>query len=72
MSTEENKLLSNVTFSIWISRTQKAPPNTSHPTNAVLITRIVDGKVKEDWLNADFMGLMQQLGVIPTAGQGGS
>ena len=36
--------------------------------NAILITRIVDGQVKEDWLNADFMGLMQHLGVIPSPG----
>lgn len=45
-----------------------SPTNKKVQINAILITHIVDGKVKEDWLNADFMGLMQQLGVIPTPG----
>jgi len=29
--------------------------------------RIEDGKVRESWLNADFLGLLQQLGAIPEA-----
>ncbi len=28
--------------------------------------RIVDGKIRETWLNMDQLGLMQQLGVVPT------
>jgi len=27
----------------------------------------VDGKVGEDWVDADVMGLMQQLGAIPSS-----
>jgi steroid delta-isomerase-like uncharacterized protein len=27
---------------------------------------LIDGKIAEDWLNADIMGLMQQIGAIPT------
>jgi steroid delta-isomerase-like uncharacterized protein len=33
------------------------------------IERIIDGKIVEHWLQADNMGLMQQLGVIPGPGQ---
>lgn len=29
------------------------------------IMRIVDGKIVEHWAQADFLGMMQQLGVIP-------
>jgi steroid delta-isomerase-like uncharacterized protein len=32
--------------------------------------RIADGKIREAWLNSDQWGLMQQLGVVPTPGQG--
>jgi predicted SnoaL-like aldol condensation-catalyzing enzyme len=34
------------------------------------IYRIVDGKVVEQWFEADFTGFMQQLGVQPTLGHG--
>ncbi len=36
------------------------------------IDRIADGKVVECWVNSDDLGLLQQLGVIPTPGQVGS
>ena len=36
------------------------------------ISNIVDGKVGKDWVDADTMGLMQQLGVIPSAPPFGS
>ena len=32
------------------------------------ILRFEDGKIAERWGEADFMGLMQQLGVVPTPG----
>jgi len=32
----------------------------------IFITRIVNGKAVEQWANYDNLGLMQQLGVIPT------
>jgi predicted ester cyclase len=35
----------------------------------ILISRIAGGKVVEDWENSDVLGLMQQLGVIPTPGK---
>jgi hypothetical protein len=31
--------------------------------------RLADGKIVEDWFNADFLGMYQQLGVIPTPEQ---
>ncbi len=32
---------------------------------AIVIDRIAEGKIVEEWANVDFLGLMQQLGVIP-------
>jgi steroid delta-isomerase-like uncharacterized protein len=37
--------------------------------NGIAIFRIADGKVVETWLNADILGMLQQLGVVPTPGQ---
>jgi len=36
------------------------------------IYRMVDGKNVEQWVEADMLGLLQQLGVIPAPGHGGS
>jgi steroid delta-isomerase-like uncharacterized protein len=33
------------------------------------VSRVVDGKIVERWLNADIMSLMQQLGLAPGPGQ---
>jgi len=33
------------------------------------IFRVAAGKVVEHWLQADYLGMMQQLGVMPTPGQ---
>jgi steroid delta-isomerase-like uncharacterized protein len=43
-------------------------PATGKPVNvnAIVIFRIENGKAAELWLNADFMGLLQQLGAVPT------
>jgi predicted ester cyclase len=35
----------------------------------IIIYRIADGKVAQHWMNADMLGLMQQLGVVPAPGQ---
>jgi steroid delta-isomerase-like uncharacterized protein len=37
----------------------------------ISIYRIANGKIVEDWSNTDMMGLMQQLGAIPSMGGGG-
>jgi steroid delta-isomerase-like uncharacterized protein len=33
--------------------------------NGIVIFRIANGKIAEAWLNADIMGMLQQLGVVP-------
>ncbi len=38
----------------------------------ITIGQLVEGKIVEDWTNFDALGLMQQLGFIPEAGQAGS
>jgi steroid delta-isomerase-like uncharacterized protein len=35
----------------------------------ITISHMVEGKAVEDWHNADALGLLQQLGVIPAPGQ---
>jgi hypothetical protein len=42
------------------------PPTGKHLTvTATEIFRLVDGTIAEQWVEADYLGLMQQLGVIP-------
>jgi len=43
-------------------------PATNRPirVTALNIHRVVEGKIHEGWLNWDALGMMQQLGVIPT------
>ena len=35
----------------------------------IVISRIEEGKIAEDWANFDDLGMMQQLEVIPKPGQ---
>jgi len=45
------------------------PPTGKQVTvTGIVIHRIADGKFVESWVNADNLGLMQQLGVVPTMG----
>lgn len=49
---------------------QGIPPTGKAVTvNAIALFRLDNETVAEIWLNADFLGLMQQLGVVPTPGQ---
>ncbi len=41
------------------------PTGKSVNVDAIVILRLENGKAAELWLSADFMGLMQQLGVVP-------
>ena len=45
-----------------------APTGKSTTFTGISIDRIVNGKVVEGWTNFDMLGLLQQLGVIPTQG----
>ena len=48
------------------------PPTDVQVTfTGILISRLAGGKIVEDWENSDVLGLLQQLGVIPTSEQGG-
>jgi len=45
------------------------PPTGKHVTlQGITIFRVTDGKVVEQWSHGDTLGLMQQLGVVPTQG----
>ena len=48
------------------------PTGKSITVSAIGIDRIVDGKLVEHWSSFDALGMMQQLGVIPTPEQAGS
>jgi steroid delta-isomerase-like uncharacterized protein len=43
-----------------------APTGTSATTGGISMTRIVDGKIVEDYTQWDALGLMTQLGAVPT------
>jgi steroid delta-isomerase-like uncharacterized protein len=45
---------------------QGIPPTGKKVTfDAMDFITLIDGKISEEWLNADMMGLMQQIGAIP-------
>jgi len=45
-----------------------APTGKSITVTGTAIARIRDGKFAEDWVNTDALGLVQQLGLIPSMG----
>jgi len=74
MVAEEDKVVKR-----WTGRgTQKGefmgiPPTGNQITvTGIDIYRIAGGKIEECWSNSDALGMMQQLGVIPPMGEGGS
>lgn len=48
-----------------------APTGKQVAVTAIVIDRIVGGKLVEAWESFDELGMMQQLGVIPPMGEGG-
>ena len=43
------------------------PPSGKHATwSEIHIARITDGKIVEHWANVDLLGMLQQLGVVPS------
>jgi steroid delta-isomerase-like uncharacterized protein len=48
---------------------QGIPPTGKHVTvMGIAITHVANGKAVELWINADELGLLQQLGVVPSMG----
>ena len=48
------------------------PPTGKQVTvTGIFLTRWVNGKAEESWLNFDALGMLQQLGVVPVPGQVG-
>jgi hypothetical protein len=37
----------------------------------IIIDRLTGGKIEEQWINFDTLGLLQQIGAIPAPGEGG-
>jgi predicted ester cyclase len=37
-------------------------------TSGISILRVADGKIAEQWDNFDNLGMLQQIGVVPTMG----
>ena len=62
-----------VAYRLTVSGTHKGeflgiPPTSKKVSlSSTGISDIIDGKVAEDWVDVDTMGLMQQLGAIPSA-----
>jgi steroid delta-isomerase-like uncharacterized protein len=60
-----------------ISGKHKGPYMGIAPTDKLVvltgmsIRRIADGKIAEEWVVSDTLGLMQQMGAIPALGEGG-
>ena len=60
-----------VAYRLTVSGTHKGEFQGIPPTDKKVsfsstgISNIVDGKIMEDWVDADTMGLMQQIGAIP-------
>ncbi|MBI2321017.1 MAG: ester cyclase [Chloroflexi bacterium] len=40
--------------------------------SGIAIHRLADGRIVEHWHEADMLGVLQQLGVVPVPGQGGA
>lgn len=67
---EGDKVVARVTFRGTHQGEFQGVPATGKGVafGAIMIDRFEDGKVVEHWAQFDTMGLMQQLGVIPTPG----
>jgi steroid delta-isomerase-like uncharacterized protein len=46
-----------------------APTGRRVDCTGIVISRIEEGKIAEDWANFDDLGMMRQLGLIPESGQ---
>lgn len=71
---EEDKVVTRGTFSgTHHGDLLGIPPTGKQVTFSVVhIDRLVDGKIVEHWGQGDTLAIMQQLGVVPLPGPGGS
>jgi steroid delta-isomerase-like uncharacterized protein len=67
---EGDKVAARLTFRGTHTGPMMGIPSTSKQVTilAMNIFRVANGKLVEQWVNSDDLGLMQQLGVIPTQG----
>jgi steroid delta-isomerase-like uncharacterized protein len=67
---EGDKVVSRVTYRGTQTGDMLGIPPTGKPVtvSAMIIDRFADGKIVESWRLFDQMGMMQQLGLIPTPG----
>jgi predicted ester cyclase len=48
-----------------------APTGKQIAVPGVLIDRIVGGQIAEEWASYDALGMLQQIGALPTPGEAG-
>ena len=46
-----------------------APTGKEVAVTGISVFRVADGRIAENWVQSDLLGLLQQLGAIPTPGQ---
>jgi predicted ester cyclase len=70
---DEDKVVSRVTYRGAHTGDMMGIPPTGKPVtvSAMIVDQFADGKIVETWRLFDQMGMMQQLGVIPSPGQDG-
>lgn len=68
---EGDKVVTRITYRGTHQGEFMGIPPTGRPVTMTFtgINRIAGGKIAEGWVNFDALGMMQQLGVIPTPGQ---
>ncbi len=71
MLAEGDKVAARIRFRATNTGSFQGMPATGKAVDvtATGIFRVVDGKVTDNWVNLDALGLMQQLGVVPAPGQ---
>jgi predicted ester cyclase len=71
MLAEEDKVAYRYTFRATQSGSWRAAVPTGKPITllAICIDSLTDGKIAEEWHISDALGLVQQLGMIPTPDQ---
>jgi len=78
-SIEDQIAEGNTVVTRWTSRGTNSgslfgmpPTGKSAAITGISIDRVASGKIVESWDELDQLGMLQQLGVIPTPGHGGS